>query len=293
MTTFEWAETFISLEGEGPLYQGYPTVYARLTKCNFKCQGFNNPDNVTITNAILGFNPADFNSIKDLPLIKIGCDSLYSHDNRFKHMWKSGDAHELARELVSLLPHNQWTHPVTGQPYLLSITGGEPTSRQKSIPTLLNHPLLSDLKILLIETNCAVPLSDAFITELYKWKDLLPDRKVVWSNSPKLSASGEDWSKAIKPVVALSQLPTTLNVMQYFKFVCSPTQSAFDEVEKAMNEYYDAGIPRTALVGIMPESCTTAQQEQIFKQLAEMCIQRGYIFVLRLQNVLWENQVGT
>lgn len=304
MSTFTWAETFISLEGEF-LYQGYPTVYVRFSGCNFTCQKFNNRANVPITNEVLGFNPKDFSTLKELPLIEIGCDSLYAHDKRFKHLWKKGSVDELAIELTSLLPHcangvteNRWIHPITRYPYILSLTGGEPTLHQKNIPELLNHPLLSDLCMVLIETNGSVPLTDTFIDELNKWNRAGVNRKIIWSNSPKLSASGESWEKAIRPDIISKQLNVGNGLMggsvvQYFKFVVGPRDEDFREVRAAMAEYTKVLREDRLIVGVMPESCTAEQQNEIGKQVAEMCIQNGYVYVSRLQNYLWGNEVGT
>ena len=61
MAKYEWSEVFISIEGEGP-HSGKPTVYVRFVKCNFQCRGFNNPENLELTNEVLGFDPADYNS---------------------------------------------------------------------------------------------------------------------------------------------------------------------------------------------------------------------------------------
>ena len=291
MAKYSWSETFISLEGEF-LFQGYPTVYVRFARCNFTCQKFNNPDNVKITNEVLGFNPKDYNKLSDVPLITMGCDSLYAHDKRFEHLWHTGDENDLATELVSLLPDKKWIHPITGLPYICSITGGEPTLYQKTLPSLLNHPLMNDLKLLLIETNGSVPLSDSFIFELNYWSSCQENRRIIWSNSPKLSASGEKWERAICPKVILAQ-NKVYESTQYFKFVCGPRKEDFDEVEKAMNEFYDVGILKSVPVGIMPESCTSQQQNEIAVQVADMCIKRGYVYVARLQNYLWGNAIGT
>ncbi|RWZ87257.1 MAG: hypothetical protein EO766_12085 [Hydrotalea sp. AMD] len=314
MAQFTWSETFISLEGEGvsPIsLQGHPTVYVRFSRCNFTCQKFNNPNNIPITNDVLGFDPIMYKNIKELPVIAMGCDSLYAHDKRFEHLWITGDENKLALELTKLLPHmknidsfnysevdrrqlldiNKWVHPVTGLKYILSLTGGEPTLHQKTIPTLLNHPFLNDLKILLIETNGAVPLRDAFIDELNNWISKDEERMIIWSNSPKLSASGEEWSKAIQPEIITKQQQVT-NYRQYFKFVAGPRTEDFDEIERAMTEYSSA-IGGNNIVGIMPMACTDVQQNIIAKQLAQMCIERGYMYVARLQNYIWNNEVGT
>lgn len=296
MAKFSWSEVFMSIEGEGP-HSGWPTVYIRFTGCNFQCKGFNNPEMLdTTSEEVLGFNPTDYKNIYDIPLITKGCDSIYSWDNKFRHMWTEGDENELAKVVMDTIPHHSWTHPVTGQPVILSLTGGEPTLRAKHLPALLNHPLFDELKYILVETNGSVPFTDKFIIDLNKW--IRKDRKIIWSNSPKLSISGEDWDKAIRPDVIELQTHTDIftphNFEQYFKFVCGPTVEDFDEVEKAMNAYYDSGsIQRYARVYIMPVACLEEQQQEIASKVAQMCIERGYIYCHRIQNSVFGNGVGT
>ncbi|MGZ8924569.1 MAG: hypothetical protein ACXW2E_01670 [Nitrososphaeraceae archaeon] len=291
MAIFNWAETFISLEGEF-LFQGSPTTYCRLTNCNFTCQKFNNPNNLELTNDVLGFNPKDYHSLKDLPLISMGCDSLYAHDRRFSHLWKSGSEDELANELINLLPTKSWIHPKTGYDYIFSITGGEPTLYQKQLPYLLFHKLMMDIKRVLIETNGSVPLRDSFIHDINSWIASSDNRTWIWSNSPKLSASGELWDRAVRPEIICKQRDV-VNFVQYFKFVCGPRSEDFDEIEKAMSMYFPNGIPGDVIVGVMPEACTFEQQNDIAKEVADMCIKRGFVYVHRLQNSLWGNEVGT
>jgi len=290
MAKYEWSEVFLSIEGEAK-YSGHPTAYIRFVKCNFTCQGFNNPEMVEITNDVLGFNPSEVKSLNECPPIEIGCDSIYSWDKRFKHMWHKGDENELATALMEVVPHGEWMNPVTGLPTILSLTGGEPTLRAKAIPTLLATKQFECLRHILIETNCAVPLKQSFIDEMNEWANAIATRKLTWSNSPKLSASGEVWEKAIKPEIAVMQ-NKVLKSEQYFKFVCSNSEEEFDEVEKAMEEYHKAGIPRRAPVYIMPMACTEAQQETIAADVAEMCLDRGYIYCHRVHNSVFANAIG-
>jgi organic radical activating enzyme len=296
MAKYSWSEVFTSIEGEGP-WSGRPTVYIRFTGCNFECRGFNNPENLDTTSVeALGFDPTDYININEIPLITKGCDSIYSWDSKFKHMWYTGSENELAAVVMSYVPHHSWDHPKTQQPVILSLTGGEPTLRFKTLPLLLNHPLFEDLKYILIETNCSVPLSENFLEELNKWMRKT-DGTIIWSNSPKLSVSGEKWEVAIRPDVALQQVKyrnvRDLHIEQYFKFVCGPDDADFDEVEKAMKEYYDAGIYVGANVYIMPVSCLEEQQQQIAAQVAEKCIQRGYTYCHRTHISIWGNKIGT
>ena len=280
-----------TIEGEGPL-AGVPTVYVRFSNCNFSCRGFNNPNDVDpYSEETLGYDPKRIPTVQDIPEpISIGCDTLYSHDKRFKHMWKTVDEVELANSLTELLPARQkgdWSKT------MLSITGGEPTLHQKQIPTLLKQREFDTLRRIIIETNCAVPLKQSFIDELNEWVDAVPGRMVIWSNSPKLSASGEPYEKAIKPEIAMMQRKTS-NYIQYFKFVCDDKEEHFEEVQKAMNDYYAAGIPEedSDQIYIMPMSCTEEQQAEIMVGIAEKCIDRGWVFCLRVHNVLYANAIG-
>lgn len=297
MAKYTWSEIFTSIEGEGP-HSGTPTVYVRFTGCNFTCKGFNNPNGEdTTTIETLGFDPNDYTNIYDIPLITKGCDSIYSWDNKFKHMWISGDEKELASAIMAQLPHGSWNHPVTRQPVILSLTGGEPTLRAKHLLTLLNHPDLAGLTKLLIETNCSVPLNRDFIDGLYAWAKQYPTRQVIWSNSPKLSISGEEWDKAIIPDIALSQMTyqfcNDAGLQQYFKFVCGADQKDFDEVDKAMDRYYKGNITKGVGVYIMPVACLEEQQAEISAKVAEMCIQRGYNYCHRVHVSVFGNTVGT
>ena len=292
------SEVFMSLEAEF-IYSGFPTLYFRYARCNLKCPGFNNPTNDIHEDgyATLNFNPKVFARLQDMPLIEKGCDSQYSTNVKFKHTWLHLTDEELSNEAIKLLPHGKWIHPTTKLPIILSITGGEPTATWKNIVQILKSSLFKDVKHILIETNCTVPLKPAFLQAISEWLEEDTSRRWTWSNSPKLSSSGEQWNKCIKPEVALSQQKLLLQypnrVTQYFKFVVNPIKEEFDEIEKAMNEYYNVGIDKSVLVGAMNAACTDEQQQATTKDMASMCIDRGYCHIFRQQNAIWGNGVGT
>jgi 7-carboxy-7-deazaguanine synthase len=297
MAKFEWSEVFMSIEGEAK-YAGHPTAYIRFTKCNFKCPGFNNPFALDTTcTSVLGFDPKDYKDIYSIPLITKGCDSIYSWDPKFSHMWHKGTEAELADALVDVLPHKSFINPNTGKRVLLSLTGGEPTLRAKFLPTLLNTSQFAECKHILIETNAGVPLSLDFVGDINQWLCGDPERKWTWSNSPKLSVSGEKWEDAIRPEIVSRQALVTGRhegqSEQYFKFVCGPNESDFAEVERAMNAYYAGGVSKNVEIYIMPTACTEEQQQWISAKIAGMCIDRGYIYCHRIQNSVFGNGVGT
>ncbi len=297
-TKHEVSEIFLSLEGEGP-FTAHPTAYIRFGRCNLKCPMFNN-HNREVTDkgyAPLTFNPKDYASIHDIPLVTAGCDSQYAVNPAFAHMWEKMTTDQLVDSLIDILPHKSWVHPITGLPVVLSLTGGEPTLKWKFIPEILNHPKMRECKHVLVETNCTVPFKREFTMNISEWLAQDAERVWTWSNSPKLSASGELWEDAIIPSIANLQREvigdaTRNRVNQYFKFVVGPREEDFAEVAKAMNEYYAAGVPRTVGVWIMPEACTQEQQQTIDQQVAKMCMDKGYMFCYRFQNAIWNNGVG-
>lgn len=249
-----------------------------------------------ITNEVLGFDPKDYISVTQLPPIQIGCDSIYSWDKRFAHLWRRSTTDEVIDEFEKLLPYGKWVHPKTHQPYILSLTGGEPTNHQLKLPLLFRNPRMVDCRHILIETNCSVDLKDSFIEDICQWLSEDPKRRWTWSNSPKLRISGECHEEAIRPVVALKQQQVVerfpLQCDQYFKFVCDDTDAAFEEVDSVMVEYHIAGIPINTEVWVMPVACTDDQQKLIAVAVAEQCLQRGYLFSFRIQNALYANAIG-
>lgn len=300
MAHFEVSEVFFfffSIEGEAK-YSGYSTIYARLARCNFSCPMFANHNKEVTSDgyAPLNFVPADYNRLEDLPIIEMGCDSQYSVNPAFAHLWKKLNTDELAQTVCDHLSPVGWQGGTV--PTIFSITGGEPTLKWKQLIELINHPLLADCLHILIETNCAVPINLKFIAAINKWLCADPRRKWTWSNSPKLSSSGEQWDKAIRGEIAHAQtlvtgLPGHDQVDQYFKFVCGPTQQDFTEVETAMEVYRNAGIRKDASIYIMPVSAIAEQQQAVAQQVAEMCMQRGHIYCHRVHLDVFGNAIGT
>lgn len=300
MPKFTWSEQFRSIEGEGA-HAGKGTLYTRFSRCNFECRGFNNPtlkDTTTVEG--IGFDPAKFTKLAEIPPIKIGCDSIYSWDPKFKHMWTTGDEGILIDELLGLSATGSWKLPGDrNNHYIWSITGGEPTLHWKTLPAIWNHPRMADCKHILIETNCAVPFKREFVMEINKWLSQDKNRKWTWSNSPKLRASGEKWEEAIRPDIAILQTLVSgpefspSQVEQYFKFVCDGSDESFDEVDRAMAMYYAAGIPRNVEVFIMPAACQEEDQQAIASAVANKCLERGYAYCHRVHLSVYGNTVGT
>lgn len=296
MSQVEVSEVFYSLEGEFT-HCGVPTVYIRFARCNKKCPLWNNTREGIGEDgyAKLDFDPAEIQSIRQMPTITRGCDSQYAVNPAFAHTWAKYDAEGLLNAVLDTLPGRSWSNPHSGQPVILSLTGGEPTLKLKWIVNeLMEHELFRGCKHILFETNCSVPLRPDDVHKLYSWaRDARG--KLTWVNSPKLLDSGEEWKRSIMPKVAWAQrnhMDFNHYAEQGFKFVVGRLEDIKD-VERAMNDYYEAGIPRDVEVGLMPEACTTEQQQKVARDIAQYCMDYGYRFAIRLQNVLWGNEVGT
>lgn len=298
MSKFEVSEIFMSLEGEAQ-FTFHPTAYIRFARCNFSCPLFNNPQK-EITDkgyAPLGFEPKDYATLQDLPLITKGCDSQYSVNPAFAHMWHKWDTEEVIDQLYNVLPQGKLIYD-TGLPVIVSLTGGEPTLKWKQLPEIMFHERMKDCRHYLIETNCAVPFKEEFIWKIQEWLYADPKRVWTWSNSPKISSSGEKRSQAIRPEIALMQYALKNmvgydRVNQYFKFVVSGDEADYAEVKEVMQIYYDAGLPRNTPIWIMPQACTEEQQREISKSVARRCMAEGWLYSHRVQNDLWGNGVGT
>jgi organic radical activating enzyme len=222
---------------------------------------------------------------EDLPIIHTGCDTYASIYPEFKDFNRLAEVDEVVEHLLSLLPEGKWTMD-NGQDVHLILTGGEPLlAWQRLYVELFEHPRMQDLKNVTIETNTTQHLHDDFFDYLNS-----NDRiTVTFSCSPKLSVSGESWDDAIKPDVAYCySLVDGSDV--YFKFVVA-TQSDFDEVTRAVQQYRDAGVE--CPVYLMPLGGRSEEYTLNVKEVAEACMERGWRFTPRLHISLFGNAWGT
>lgn len=287
------SELFYSLQGEGR-YVGVPSIFMRTFGCNFTCGGFGMPRG-EISQERFAVDATKFSRYKDLPLVTTGCDSYASWDPRFKQLSNVYSIDDIAYMMAALLPMNKFCSDYVHEVHLV-ITGGEPLlGWQRVYPDLLKR-LRSDLwlKNVTFETNGTQHLTDEFIEYLIKSDN--EGLVYTFSISPKLSASGEKWSDAIRPDVVREYQDVFLRSTHhqfddlYFKFVVdSPDDIA--EVEQAVNEYRDVGV--LAPVYLMPVGGTGDLYYKNNQIVAKMAMDRGWRYSPRIQVDLWKNAWGT
>jgi len=295
MDKIRYSEIFHSVQGEGR-FVGVPSVFFRTFGCNFNCHGFGQGRDKSkwLKPEEMPYNTQDLSHIKDvkdLPVVEIGCDASASWAARYKHLVNWESIEDIAKKLVSYTPENKWICS-TGQDIHLIITGGEPMLWQRELQQLIRQPTLRDLKNITFETNCTQPWKDnfdKFMHGLTAGDYTKHPVHVTWSTSPKLSISGEEREKAIRPEVAYqySQIP---NTHLYFKFVVMDEQD-IEEVDLARKAYSDAGID--ADIYLMPVGATMEGQAKTGRQVAEICLKYGYKFSPRLHVDLFGNKWGT
>jgi len=301
MEKIRYSEMFYSVQGEGR-FVGVPSVFFRTFGCNFECHGFGQERGKYIPIEQMPHNidpkadpdhPEAYKTFEELPVTNIGCDTSASWSAKYKHLaaWDTVDV--IAKKLTAMTPEGKWTCD-NGQDVHLVITGGEPMMWQKQIGALLTQPEFADIKNVTFETNTTHSLKPDFVQTLLDLS-FSPTRpvenliKFTWSCSPKLTCSGEKWEAAIKPDVAAEYYGLPGRNF-YFKFVVSDDQDV-EEVDKAVAEFKEKQI--FSDVYLMPCGATQEGQAKTARQVAELCLKKGYKFSPRLHVDLFGNAWGT
>jgi organic radical activating enzyme len=188
--------------------------------------------------------------------------------------------------MLALTPNNCWAQN-NGNDVHLVITGGEPLlGWQRAYAELLSHPRMADLKNITFETNGTQELHEDFRDYLIEWADAMPGREVTFSVSAKLSASGESWADAIKPII--------VNIYQtyghtYLKFVVE-TVDHVNEAVRAVDAFRAGGFK--GVVYLMPQGGVVTPYDANKLNIANICCERGFNYSPRLHVDLFGNGWG-
>lgn len=290
--------TFVSVQGEG-LRTGVLSVWHRFFGCSLRCPGFSQKDPAdpsTYIDPLKGINPKDYISIYELPVVAVGCDSIYSIDPRFKHCAFNYTTAELVAETYKELPGGKFKHPVTGQTYDWCVTGGEPLMQQPKIIDLYEEMYKHDNfpYTVQIESNCTRALSDDLIKLIQETEEGRELGSTEWwfSMSPKLfHVSGEPAERAWFPEIIKQYWD--VNRKGWLKFVITNDERAWKELADKVAELKAMGIDYPVMV--MPVGALAEQQEDVshVKVIAERAIAEGYHVSGRLHAVLFGNEVCT
>ena len=260
-------EMFSSIQGEGK-YMGVPSFFVRVSGCNLRCV------------------------FKDSR-----CDTPYSSFEPEKSLYHDMDT------LVNAFKEMRDTSPKT---HHLVITGGEPLLYKNDLEEFLSRVYEDGMKIT-IETNGTMPV----LNPLHKGF-----RVDLYSVSPKLSTSVDHECKFINKETKerhdnlrinyknLVNIVLTSSNYQ-FKFVYSGPE-CITEIEEIYNKmaaiidskddhytrmFYFINHPNKHTM-LMPEGITEEQLNRSRKEIADICIARGWSYTDRLHILIWGDKRG-
>lgn len=292
---------FVSVHGE---YKrtGNLSLWLRFFGCTLRCGGFSQKDPTdpsTWVDPLEGISPKKFKTIFELPVVSVGCDSIYSIDPKFKHCATDYNSiSELVDSMLDVLPTGSWKHSKTGMTYDWAITGGEPLMNQDKIVALFDEMYARDNFPfdVQIETNCTKRLTKDFVDLITSTTDGLHLGQTNWyfSMSPKLfTVSGEPDEKAWHPEIIKQYVSVVGEDNSWLKFVVNNDERSWDELDRKVSELKSMGV--NVPVSVMPVGATKEQQEdsEIISKLASRAVNSGYHISPRIHATIWGNTVGT
>lgn len=288
--TYRYSEIFgKTIQGEGK-YSGIPTVWYRAWGCNFTCAGFGQShlSRDQWVDPYADVDVSKYKTMEELPVFPVGCDSGYSWSKKFGHLARKGTPEQIVEQLRSYLPGGTFQHPRSKQWTHMAFTGGEPMMSQSAIVDIMEQFRLGpdSPQHVTIETNGTQDMRDIYLN-FFGNKGKFSG-ELFWSVSPKLSASGENWNKAIKPETVRSY--QDLSSAGQLKYVGDGSDQSWDEIERATQLYRDIGV--NFPVWVMPVGARREEQEAVQVKIAEGAIERGYHVAMRIHVFLFGNIIG-
>ena len=169
-----------TIQGEGK-FVGTPSIFIRVGKCNFRCEGFN----------------VEYETPSGIK--KCSCDTYYAVDPEFKDQWHKMSAENIIIEVSKIKPKYKID---------IVITGGEPLLywKNEEFQKLLKYYIENNYKVT-IETNASLNIT---LDKPYQ-------KEIVFSMSVKLSNSLEPLKKRVNTTTLNEIINKTKN--SYLKFV--------------------------------------------------------------------------
>lgn len=255
-------DLFVSIQGEGK-YMGVPSIFVRVSGCNLRC---------VFKGSV--------------------CDTPYSSFKPEKSKYTLDDVAKVIKD------NPQVEHVV--------ITGGEPMLYRDDIEFQALVCILCKNKQITIETNGSLPPIDY---------DLAGYSNILYSVSPKLSTSVGKAGQTIGDITLTKEMverhdKTRINIENLsnyifngedcqLKFVYSgkecikEIESLIDDIVKYVDTESDYNRQYiNSKVMLMPEGITEEMLAEKRKEIAEVCIEKGWTYTDRLHIMIWGDKRG-
>lgn len=265
MTTLQVAETFRTIQGEGP-HAGTPAIFLRLAGCNLQC-------------GAVGRDLNDVDPVTDDPTDGASwvCDTI--------PVWKDAEFSVTPATLVDEFGSNGWLSDLRRGDHLV-LTGGEPTlpTHQQAFTEFVAQLNSLDPTIsptVEVETNGTVVPNDEFAANVN-----------LFNVSLKLSNSGHNTDRRLKHDainwhIDNHQSTTGLHRGSVFKFVVA-NNADIEEIESLADQF---DIPNS-MVTVMPAGQTRGQLRETYPKVAELAQDQNWRFTPRLHVEIWNQQTG-